>query len=246
MADNLYDDPDLYDLVAPRDPEMEAFYVRIAGGGAVRVLELACGTGRLTAPVAASGARIVAADLSPVMLDAARTNLGALPNVRYERLDMRDFDLGERFERVMVAANSLLHLTEPGALLSGLRSIARHLEPEGRLIFDVFLPSLPLLTLPAGERQLLGHFDHRTLGAVTIEETIDYDATTQVSTADWYWSRPGHPDFRRTTLSMRQVFPEELVALLELAGLRLLKRSGGFAGEAFGQGFRQVCVAGLR
>ncbi|HEY9011177.1 MAG TPA: class I SAM-dependent methyltransferase [Devosia sp.] len=129
MADGLYDDPDLYDLVAPRDPEMEAFYVRMAGGGAVRVLELACGTGRLTAPVAASGARIVAADVSEVMLEAARANLGELPNVRYVQLDMRDFDLGERFERVMIAANSLLHLTEPGALLSGLRATARHLEP---------------------------------------------------------------------------------------------------------------------
>jgi len=81
---------------------------------------------------------------------------------------------------------------------------------------------------------------------VTIEETIDYDATTQVSTADWHWSRPGHPEFRRTVLTMRQVFPEELLALLELAGLRLLKRFGGFAGEGFGHGYRQVCVVGLR
>lgn len=123
MVDDFYDDPELYDLVAPRNGEMEAFYVRLAGGGGGRVLELACGTGRLTGPVAASGARVVAADLSPRMLDAARARLGQSPNVRFVQLDMGTFDLGERFDRVMIAANSLLHLTAPGALLGGLRAL---------------------------------------------------------------------------------------------------------------------------
>jgi hypothetical protein len=42
--DSLYDDADLYDLVAPRDDEMERFYVEAAGGPGRIVLELACGS----------------------------------------------------------------------------------------------------------------------------------------------------------------------------------------------------------
>lgn len=52
----LYDDAELYDLVSPRDEAMERFYVDTVGGHGWKVLELACGSGRLTIPLAKSGA----------------------------------------------------------------------------------------------------------------------------------------------------------------------------------------------
>lgn len=247
MADDLYDWPELYDLVSPVDPDMERFYVDAAGGAGRTVLDLACGTGRLTLPLARSGAEIIGADLSEAMLERARlraTEDGLA--VTFLPLDMRDFDLGRRFDAVIIAANSLLHLTDTADLLRFLSAVARHLEPGGRLIFDVFVPSAHLLSQPANMRQPLADFSHPDLGLVTVEETVAYDPIRQVSRVNWYWSRPGHPDFRHTPLEMRQIYPQELPLLLGQGGFRLVERFGGFDRSPLAPGsMRQVVICAL-
>lgn len=229
MADELYDWPELYDLVSPPDPVMEHFYVEAAGGQGRRVLDLACGTGRLSLPLARSGAQVTGGDLSETMLAKARQRAAEQgQELTLLALDMRDFNLGQRFDAVIIAANSLLHLTQTGELLSFLAAAARHLEPTGRLIFDIFVPSARLLSLPRDARQKVGDFAHPELGMVTVDETIAYDPITQISRADWYWSRQGQKDFRHTPLEMRQIYPQELPLLLERGGFRLIDRFGGF------------------
>src|SRR6478672_2671985 len=52
----------------------------------MNVLELGCGTGYFTRELARSGAEIVAIDVSPELLDIAKSNCSA-PNVRYEIQD---------------------------------------------------------------------------------------------------------------------------------------------------------------
>lgn len=242
--DSLYDDADLYDLVAPPDAAMERFYVEAAGGTGRRVLELACGSGRFTAPLAASGALVTAGDISETMLSRARSATAERGvSVDFIQLDMRDFALGRRFDAIVITANSLMHLHSRADFSRAFSTIRQHLAPGGRLIFDVFVPSMRLLSLPAGQRQLLGHFSHPKLGEVTIEETITYDPVTQVSRADWYWSTASHKDFRHTPLELRQIFPEELSLLVETGGLQLIERFGDFdRGPLTAHSHRQVCI----
>ena len=243
--DSLYDDAGLYDLVAARDPEMERFYVETAGGPGRSVLELACGSGRITVPLAASDADVTGVDLSPAMLERARDALvGGGVHAELIAADMRELELGRRFDSIVIAANSLLHLTTRDDLVRVFAAARRHLAPGGKLAFDIFVPSLRLLTLPAGERNLLGDFNHPELGTIRIEETIAYDPISQVSRADWYWSTEDRRDFRHTPLEMRQIFPQELPLMLELGGLRLETRYGGFdRSQLSGHSRRQVCIA---
>lgn len=103
---SLYDDPELYDLVAPADAAMERFYVEAAGGPGRRVLELACGSGRFTVPLAASGALVIGGDLSKPMLARARAAAAERGvSAEFVTLDMRDFVLGRRFDAIVIAAN---------------------------------------------------------------------------------------------------------------------------------------------
>lgn len=243
--DSLYDDAGLYDLVAPGDFDMERFYVESAGGPGRSVLELACGSGRITVPLAASGAAVTGVDLSPIMLERAAAALASSAvTAELIEADMRSLDLGRQFDTVVIAANSLLHLATRDDFARTFSAIRRHLAPGGRLVFDVFVPSAFLLSRHARERQLLGDFTHPDLGRIRIEETIAYDPISQVSRADWYWSTEDRPDFRHTLLEMRQIYPQELPLLLELGGLRLETRYGGFDRSALtGHSRRQVCIA---
>jgi SAM-dependent methyltransferase len=245
VMDSLYDDAELYDLVAPPSAEMEQYYLQAAGGPGRRVLELACGSGRLAIPLASSGASVTGGDLSEPMLARAREAAAERGvNVRFVALDMRDFALEQRFDAVVIGANSLTHLHTHDDFARAFTAIRRHLAPGGRLLFDIFVPSAKLLSLPQGERQLVGSFLHPSLGVVTVEETVVYDPITQLSRAEWYWSAPSRSDFRCTLIELRMIYPQEVPLLLKLGGLRLAERFGDFDHSPLtSRSWRQVCVA---
>lgn len=156
---------------------------------------------------------------------------------------MRDFVLGRHFDAIVIAANSLMHLHTSADFARAFSAIRQHLAPGGKLMFDVFVPSLRLLTLPTGQHEGVGTFAHPDLGNVTIEETIAHDPITQVSRADWYWSTPTRKDFRHTPLELRQIFPQELPLLLASGWLRLVERFGDFDRSPLtAQSWLQVCI----
>src|SRR4051794_17196954 len=69
-----------------------------------RVLDLGCGTGHLTAQVAAAGAAVVGLDLAPAMIEQARRTYAQLEFVAG---DARDFAFAEPFDAVL--SNAALH-----------------------------------------------------------------------------------------------------------------------------------------
>lgn len=245
MSDTTpYDRPDLYNLLAPRDPAMEAFYLACARERGGRVLDLACGSGRLAIPLAQAGLEVVGGDLSAAMLDRGRHSTGAADVVvDLVQLDMRDFSLDVRFDTILVAANTILHLHKPDDFAGFFHSVRQHLAPGGILAFDCFVPSPALLARPPDRRETIGSLRHPELGLLTVEESARYDPVAQISQLDWYWSRPGEPDFWRNHLRLRQIFPQELPLLLAVNGMELLERFGDFDRSPFVAGsMRQVCL----
>src|SRR5262252_8922282 len=117
----LYSEPELYDLLFPnaegRDRVQDEarreriflsqkFYLEEAQKGGP-VLELACGSGRLTIPIAKSGVDITGADLSPTMLATARDKAAAAgAKIEFIQSDMCDFALPKRFSLIFIAGNT--------------------------------------------------------------------------------------------------------------------------------------------
>jgi len=248
VQNSLYDRPDLYDLMAPPDPILERFYVDIARERGGRILDLACGSGRLTFPLAQAGLDVIGGDLSSAMLERARDHARAnAVEPGFVELDMRDFDLGGRtFDTIIVAMNSVLHLHSPDDFKGFFGSVGRHLSPQGRLVFDAFLPNIAMLNTDPNKRELIGTVIHDGLGAITVEETARYDPLTQIRHVDWYWSSKTEKDFWQAALPMRNVFPQEMPLLVASGGLRLIERFGDFdRSQLTAESMRQICVCGL-
>jgi trans-aconitate 2-methyltransferase len=94
-----------------------------------RILDLGCGTGHLTAQLAASGAQVVAMDNSPVMIEQARKNF---PQLHFEVGDARDFAFPDPFDAVL--SNAVLHwIREPERVIA---CILRTLKPGGRFVAE--------------------------------------------------------------------------------------------------------------
>ena len=132
----------LYDLdTAPLEggPDVEWFsgLARRTGGP---ILELGCGTGRITVPIAQDGHHVVGLDRSGAMLERAeRRARRANVEVRWVEGDMRAFSFNEAFALVFVALNSFLML-DPNDRWSCLARVREHLAPRGRVAIDVFQP----------------------------------------------------------------------------------------------------------
>jgi SAM-dependent methyltransferase len=121
------------------------FYTELARQAATQgesVLELGCGTGRVTIPMAKTGASVTGLDSSPAMLEiatakAARENVA----VRFVEGDMAAFELGQSFGLVTIPFRSFLHLVSDEEQRGCLESIHRHLVPSGLLALNFYVPS---------------------------------------------------------------------------------------------------------
>ncbi len=94
-----------------------------------RILDLGCGTGHLTAKIAATGAKVVGIDRSPEMIQQAREQY---PSLQFEVMDAREITFSEPFDAVF--SNATLHwVTEPERAIAG---IAKNLRPGGRFVAE--------------------------------------------------------------------------------------------------------------
>lgn len=243
LTSDFYDHPDLYDALLPVGAHLP-FYADLARQQAGAVLELACGTGQLTIPIALDGHPTVGVDRSHAMLEAATKRASAAnARVAFVQADMRDFALGREFDLIVVARNSLLHLLSTADLLAAFATIRRHLAPNGLFAFDIFNPAVRLLARPAGERFPTMEVSAAPFGSLSVEATCDYDSATQVNRATWYISTQDKPDAWVVPLVLRSIFPQELPLLLSAAGLELISRFGELSSAPFGSESRiQLCL----
>ena len=238
----LYEAPAVYDAVVPPGP-CESFYRDLAARTGGPVLELACGTGRLSVPLAEDGHDVVGLDVSGSMLGAARRKASAAGvEIEFVQTDMRSFELDREFALVIVSCNSLSHLVTNEELVGALRRIGRHLAPGGLLAFDVANPQIAELVRPGSWDGHEGS-ERRPFGT-TVEELLAYDPVAQIRVLRWQIEGQG-PERRRTEeMRLRTIFPQELPLLLDAAGLELAARFGDFEGRPFtSDSLNQVCIA---
>ncbi len=239
----LYTDTHLYDTMTWGDCEPLYLEAALHSGGPV--LELGCGTGRMLLPMAQRGLKITGIDQSAEMLAVTRQRLvTAGVSASIVEGDMSRFRFAEPFAFIFSAINSLSHLTQPGALRSCFASVRSALRPGGRFMFDIvnFQPAY-LATAP-GQRHKVGEYESDLHGRYCIEETLRYDAATQIAYKTFLYSASGNPDFRTVSFPLRVIFPQEIEALLALEGLQLETRLGDRNGAPFNSASpSQLCIA---
>jgi SAM-dependent methyltransferase len=144
--------PRLYDWEHDQyaeDVDIHVGFARRFGGP---VLELACGTGRLLAPLARAGFAVTGVDSSAPMLERARERLAAR-SLEATLVDQRlqSLELDSRFRTIILGLDSfglLLKRNDQLAALRAARAVAMH---DGRLVLDVSNGNLRGANEPAEE-----------------------------------------------------------------------------------------------
>lgn len=246
MRDEYAEVADLYDHVVPYATRGDvAFFVDEARAAAGPVLEVGCGTGRVLIPTARAGVEIAGLDGSAAMLARCRAMLNAEPphvreRVQLHEADMRDFALGRDFALVTLPFRPFQHLLTVDDQLACLHCIREHLVDGGRVILDLFNPSLDFLVnrptgveMPEGPPVTLP--DGRSLERTF--RVVESNRFTQVNTVELIYyvtHADGRKDRRVHAFGMRYLFRYEAEHLLARAGFRVEQLYAGYDRSPYG------------
>lgn len=201
--------------VAMNEPELLRstvdFLAGLAQGGAA--LEFAIGTGRVALPLAERGVPVSGIDSSEAMLAELRKKPGA-DSVPVLAGDMATDRVPGRFKLVYLVYNTITNLLTQDEQVECFRNAARHLDPGGFFVIEVFLP--PLRRLPPGQTAAPFDVSETHLGFDT------YDLVNQRLVSHHYWTEGDRVEVFRAPF--RYVWPSELDLMARLAGLELHER----------------------
>jgi ubiquinone/menaquinone biosynthesis C-methylase UbiE len=130
----------LYDVRVPDWDGEIAFYRELILNSPLKekgLLEIACGTGRVTMQLAREGVDITGLDISPEFLEIARLKSSGLSNVSWVPGDMRAFKLGRKFGFVISPGHSFQFMLTPEDQVQCLETIRRHMVPAGTLVIHL-------------------------------------------------------------------------------------------------------------
>jgi ubiquinone/menaquinone biosynthesis C-methylase UbiE len=198
-----------------------AFYVELAVEADGPLVELAIGNGRVAIPVAqATGKPVIGIDMSPAMLDQARTraaNAGVELDLREG--DMRDLALEEPAGLVYCPYRALLHLPTWADRRRTFEQVAASLRPGGRFAWNAFAFDHQAAVRYDGQQQR-EPVPHTTSYAVG-DNRIDLTLADGARSSLWWATK------------------NEWLGLIDVAGLELEALYGGFAGEPFDDDSRE-------
>ena len=220
-----------------------AFYVDRATRVRGPVLELGCGTGRITLPLVIGGCRVDALDASmPMLRELERKADRQLSASERQRLtlhwmDMRDLKLEKKFPLILCPFSAFTYLVEAEDQSQALRKTFDHLESDGIFILDAFVPHHEDLVLPDEHV----YFDYRRqLGNGLVlerEKTIAKDLTRQINTVRRTYRFLNADGSALKTISteerIRYRFRTEMVLLLESHGFEVIEQYGDFEGRPY-------------
>ncbi|CAM4445743.1 class I SAM-dependent methyltransferase [Paenibacillus tarimensis] len=230
------------------------FYVERARKLGGRVLELACGTGRITIPLAEAGAEVWGLDYSPAMLEVMAAKAVELPAAIRSRLhmgqgDMTDFSLEERFNLIFIPFRSFQSLETDEQALNCLTCAREHLEPGGQFIINIFKPIRQMGDWWVDPEEHLDYETKLASGERVTRHSIKKacDTEKRLLYTDLYYRihrQDGTVEEFKDSLRLRYFYGDDIRSLLHSAGFVIQEEYGWYDGTPAGEGPEYILVCG--
>ncbi len=154
---------DIYDYYTNVDFDIDFF--KMLCKGHKKILELMCGTGRVSIPLINEGFPLTCVDYSEEMLDIFRKKIAGSQSVQVVCQDVCELKLDEQFDLIIIPSNSISEIIDPEKRRQALHRIHDHLTPDGIFFCTLYNPEYRIEQAD-GTLRYLGKYDldkNRTL-----------------------------------------------------------------------------------
>ncbi|MCK9436239.1 MAG: class I SAM-dependent methyltransferase [Synergistaceae bacterium] len=232
VGDLIYD-ANIYDGMNTNLVDLQFYKSWLPNNKDARILELCCGTGRLTIPIALDGYDISGVDYTSSMLKQAKSKASGLGlKINFIEADIRTLYLQEKYDLIFIPFNSIHHLYNNKDLFKVLNVVIKHLNNGGLFLLDCFNPNIRYIV--DGEQKLKEIASYTTDDGreILIKQTMRYESKTQINRIEWHFFINGLFDSIQN-LDMRMFFPQELDSYLEGSGFDIIHKFGDFKKDLF-------------
>lgn len=199
------------------------------------ILDVPCGFGRHTLPLAAAGYRVTGVDRAQTLIDEARRRAGDGRWPKLVRADYRDLPFADgSFDAALNLFSSLGYLGDEEDTRA-LAEIGRVLRADGRLLVELMHRDRLVRSFTEHDWHLMGE------GRLLLEQRTFDPVSGIAQTTQTLIEASGERDSR--TFSIRVYTATELLAMLERAGFAEARCHGDLAGGPFATDTRLVVVA---
>ncbi len=222
-----YADPILYDLENSDVEPVGSFLLKLVQKANGSVLELGCGTGRYTIPLAEKGFNVTGLDIVPGMLAHAHKKAGKLP-ISWVEEDVRNFNLDQKFAFIYEVGSMFEHLLTRADQEAMLFCVRQHLVENGRFLISTFFTK-PSRMVTNFEETAWFKYEDDEGRTIQVSGTDEYDAVNQIrhETAYRRWQdAAGKSVTKIAPLALYCHFPQELDKLLHYNGFHIEEKYG--------------------
>jgi ubiquinone/menaquinone biosynthesis C-methylase UbiE len=192
-----------------------------------KILELCCGSGRLTIPLAKEF-NICGVDNSKSMLQKAKEKaLKEDVSIEFIEADIRTLHLPTQFDLIFIPFNSIHHLYQNDDLFATLNVVKKHLKDDGLFLFDCFNPNIRFIVQNDNKLESIASYTTKDGRNVNIKQQMKYESKTQINRIQWHYFINNQFDSIQH-LDMRMYFPQEIIAHLKFNGFEILHQFGSF------------------
>jgi SAM-dependent methyltransferase len=248
-----------YDLEHDTYQDDIVLYTDLAAGAGPNLLEIGCGTGRVTLSLAQSGSHVTAVDASEAMLARCRVRLASAPDRVAQRVTVLRADaraLGEQVPRdhamALIPLNTFAHFALPEDRQRALAQVRAHLVAGARLVLDLDLEGPRRLLAQPGLVWLMGSWQIATPdpGRDGTTRVMHFVSATQgaepdtIAVTHFYDTQDAHGTVRRdvTTMTQGLMTHQELLLTLAQAGFAAEAVYGSYELEPYRSGAERLVV----
>ena len=223
-----YADPEMYDYLYEGYQKDLSVILEWAKSGQ-QIIELACGTGRLTIPMEQRGFQIIGVDLHEGMLERAKQKAKEqMVSIEFILQDCSQLSIPFKSSLVFMTGNSFQHFLTNELQDNLLQSVRLHLEKDGIFIFDTRNPLLhELATVDEYEQ----NFVDKNGNQIIEFHRDEYDPLKQIlhcHTNREVYQGQALVNKEQDGISLRFSFPLEMERMLKINGFEILEVYGNW------------------
>jgi ubiquinone/menaquinone biosynthesis C-methylase UbiE len=225
----------IYDSIYYGFKQDISFYVKESVKINGQVLEIGCGTGRITFSLAANPTiNVTGIDISPQMIKTVDEKAKQkYPNLETHVMDMRNITINKKYDRVIIPFNGFQAMLNVNDQISCLHSIKNVLKNDSKLILDMFIPNIEMFDQENNRYYHASSIQSKNISIWhksnfnSIEQTIN----TTIKMSEY--SCNGKTSHYYNEYQLRYTYMQEAAYLFERCGYKITSLYGDFNKSKF-------------